>query len=292
MKNTNRDLAIFAALPVLEAAVRHNSFTKAAREFGLTQSALSRRIQGLERDLGIVLFARRGRAIALTEEGSKLAEATRASLGLIETARHELGGTLSGTVRVGILPSLGSCWLTPRLADFCEQHPEIRLRIETIDADFRDGHKDPVTWDPSVLDVVITRGHGGWRSLTVTKLFDEVMIAVRSPTSQSRVKLGHSTRTGAWQAYLDKHSSNLGLAPASLVFEHFQMIVEAARAGAGVGLVPMPLISSDLALKRLTSCGNPVPSGAAYFALSSERIRSRPSTAAFIQWVKKEACSA
>lgn len=289
MKKPDRDLAIFAALPVLEATVRHNSFTKAAREFGLTQSALSRRIQGLERDLGIVLFARRGRSIALTEEGVKLAEATRASLSLIETARHDLGGTLSGTVRVGVLPSLGSCWLTPRLTGFCEQHPEILLRIETIDADFREGHKDPVTWDPSMLDVVITRGHGGWRSLTAAKLFDEVMIAVRSPASQSRVKLGHSTRTGAWQAYLDKNSTNLDLTPASLIFEHFQMIVEAARAGAGIGLVPMSLISSDLALERLIPCGEPVPSGAAYYALSSERTANRPSTAAFIRWVKKEA---
>lgn len=256
------------------------------------ESALSGRIQGLERDLGIVLFARRGRSIALTEEGAKLAKATRASVSLIETTRHDLGGVLSGTVRVGVVPSLGSCWLTPRLANFCEQHPEIRLRVETIDADFREGHKYPVTWDPSMLDVVITRGHGGWRSLTATKLFDEVMIAVQSPDSNSRVKLGHSTRTGAWQAYLDEISTDLALEPASLVFEHFQMIVEAARAGAGVGLVPMALISSDLALKRLVPCGKPVPSGTAYYVLSSERSTSRPSTTAFIQWVKEAAGNA
>jgi hypothetical protein len=77
MQNDSRKLAIFGALPVLEAAVRHNSFTKAAREFGLTQSALSRRIQGLERDLGVVLFARRGRSITLTEDGARIAGIAR-----------------------------------------------------------------------------------------------------------------------------------------------------------------------------------------------------------------------
>lgn len=286
MQPTNRDLAIFAALPVLEAAVRHNSFTKAAREFGLTQSALSRRIQGLERDLGVVLFARRGRSIKITEEGARLAEAARASLNLIEMARHDLGGVLNGTVRVGVLPSIGTCWLTPHLSDFCAKHPEIQLRVETIDADFREGHKDPVTWDPSIMDVVITRGHGGWRSLIAAKLFDEVMIGVQSPSSQSRVKLGHSTRTGAWQAYLAAASVKFEPAPASLIFEHFHMIAEAARNGAGIGLVPLPFVSSDLATKRLVAFGDPVPSGAAYYILSSDRSASRPSTTAFVNWVK------
>jgi LysR family glycine cleavage system transcriptional activator len=290
MQTTNRDLAIFAALPVLEAAVRHNSFTKAAREFGLTQSALSRRIQGLERDLGIVLFARRGRSITLTEEGARLAEATQASLNLIETARHDLGSVLSGTVRIGVLPSLGSYWLTPRLQDFCDQHPDVHLRVEVIDADFREGHKDPVTWDPSSLDVVITRGHGGWRSLIATKLFGEEMVAVRSPDTQSQKRIGHSTRTGAWQAYLDVIPIDIDPAP-TLVFEHFHMIIEAARAGAGIGLVPLPLVSSYLRKGDLITCGKSVPSGASYYSLASARSANRPSTAAFIKWLEGAAAT-
>lgn len=289
MKKPNRALAIFAALPVLEAAARHNSFTRAAREFGLTQSALSRRIQSLENDLGVVLFARRGRAILLTQEGARLAEAARGSLDLIEAARHDLGATLSGTIRIGALPSLGSCWLTPRLRSFHEKFPDIQLRIETIDADFLEGHKDPVTWDPSSLDIVITRGFGGWRSLTITKLMDENMVPVKAAGSTTLARLGHSTRSGAWDAYAQAHPPASSFAAPTLVFEHFNMIVEAARAGLGVGLVPSVLVADDLSNGQLETCGPPSPTGAGYYALCSERVAKRPATMAFIDWLRNEA---
>ncbi|SNR54201.1 LysR family transcriptional regulator [Puniceibacterium sediminis] len=289
MKNANRDLAIFAALPVLEAAVRHNSFTRAAREFGLTQSALSRRIQGLERDLGLVLFARRGRSITITHEGAKLAKAARASLDLIESARHDLGNEATGTVRVGILPSLGGFWLAPRLPDFCAKFPNVSLRVVNIDAEFQDGHKDPITWDPSSLDIVVTRGHGGWQSLTAKRLTQEYMIAVKRPDTPTNTKLGHSTRSGAWKAYIDASPQELQFAPPAVVFEHFYMIIEAARAGAGVALVPNILVSQDLSSGRLEACGPAQSTGASYYAVFSDRSAHRPSSAAFIEWLQKDA---
>jgi LysR family glycine cleavage system transcriptional activator len=285
MQNDNRKLAIFGALPVLEAAVRHNSFTKAAREFGLTQSALSRRIQGLERDLGVVLFARRGRSITLTEDGARLADVARASLELLENAQHQSDASLSGTLTVGVLPSLASCWLIPRLSAFCANHPDLQVRIETIEADFRDDHKDPVTWDPSSLDVVVTRGRGGWRSLVATRLFDEAMIAVRSPEFDAQVRLGHSTRTGAWQAYIDKTGIEINLSRPALVFEHYFMVREAVRAGNGIGLLPSVIVEGDLKTGELIACGPPASSGAGYYALSTDRNAKRPTTAAFVNWL-------
>lgn len=286
MQNAKKDSAIFAALPVLEAVVRQGSFTHAAREFGLTQSAVSRRIQGLESDLGIALFTRRGRSIAITDEGLKLAQAARASFDLIEAARHDLGREAIGTVRVGVLPSLGSCWLTPRLPDFCEKFPSVSLRIENIDADFREVHKDPVTWDPSILDVVITRGFGGWRSLASAKLANEFMVPVRSQSASTTIKLGHSSRSGAWKAYTDAVTMDIDLKPAALVFEHFHMIIEAARSGAGVALVPDIFVSRDLDVGRLAACGPVQSTGASYYAVFSDRSARRPSSAAFIEWLK------
>lgn len=285
MQSDSRTLAIFGALPVLEAAVRHNSFTKAAREFGLSQSALSRRIQGLERDLGVVIFARRGRSITLTEAGARIADAARASLDLVETAQYQPDASLSGTLTVGVLPSLASCWLIPRLSAFRAEHPDLQVRIETIDADFRDDHKDPVTWDPSSLDVVVTRGRGGWRSLVATKLFDEVMIAVKSVAPDADVRLGHSTRTGAWQAYIDETGVQIDLSRPALVFEHYFMVREAARAGNGVGLLPSILVENDLKMGELIGCGPPALSGASYYALSADRSAKRTTTKAFVHWL-------
>jgi len=285
MQNDNRKLAIFGALPVLEAAVRHNSFTKAAREFGLTQSALSRRIQGLERDLGVVLFARRGRSITLTEEGARLADVARASLELLENAQHQSDAGLNGILTVGVLPSFASCWLIPRLSAFCVNHPDLQGRVETIEADFREDHKDPVTWDPSSLDVIVTRGRGGWRSLVATKLFDEAMIAVRSPKSDAQMRLGHSTRTGAWQAYIDETGVDIDLGRPALVFEHYFMVREAVLAGNGVGLLPSVFVDADLKKGKLVACGPPAPSGAGYYAVSTGRNVKRPSIAAFLIWL-------
>ena len=285
MQSDSRTLAIFGALPVLEAAVRHNSFTKAAREFGLSQSALSRRIQGLERDLGVVIFARRGRSITLTEAGARIADAARASLDLVETAQYQPDASLSGTLTVGVLPSLASCWLIPRLSAFRAEHPDLQVRIETIDADFRDDHKDPVTWDPSSLDVVVTRGRGGWRSLVATKLFDEVMIAVKSVAPDADVRLGHSTRTGAWQAYIDETGVQIDLSRPALVFEHYFMVREAARAGNGVGLLPSILVENDLKMGELIGCGPPALSGASYYAISADRSAKRTTTKAFVHWL-------
>lgn len=283
-REQDRNLAIFAALPVLEAAARHGSFTRAAREFGLTQGALSRRIQGLERDLGLALFARRGRTIEITEAGARLAEAARASQELIEAVRHDLGDTARGLVRIGVLPSLGSCWLAPRLADFQHRHPDIALNVTTIDADFRDGHKDPVTWDPSAIDLAITRGHGGWRTLEAVKIADEAMVPVRAPRSKATVRLVHSTRTGAWADY-DGGSTVTGeRAPATLSFEHFYMLIEAARAGAGIALLPDLFVSADLTSGRLEACGPARPSGARYYLLGSTRAIHRPAVSAFIRW--------
>lgn len=286
MQKSNRDLAIFAALPVLEAAVRQKSFTRAAREFGLTQSAFSRRIQALEKDLGIILFARRGRAIKITDEGARLAEAARAALDLIEAARHDLGQDTSGTVRIGILPSLGSCWLAPRLSQFCEVFPSLSVRVEAIDADFRENHKDPVTWDPSVLDVVITRGHGGWRSLNVTKLSAERMVPVRRRGTSTTQKVGHSSRSGAWKTYSDKAPKSVDFSGPSIVFEHFNMIIEAVRAGAGVALLPDILVSQDLSDGLLEACGPPQCTGAGYFVVTSDRSAQRASCIALVEWLQ------
>lgn len=199
--------------------------------------------------------------------------------------RDEHAASLSGTLTVGVLPSLASCWLIPRLSTFCADHPDLQVRIETIDADFRDDHKDPVTWDPSSLDVAVTRGRGGWRSLVATKLFDEAMIAVRSPEFDAQVRLGHSTRTGAWQAYIDETGVEINLSRPGLVFEHYFMVREAVRVGNGVGLLPSILVEGDLKTGELIACGPPASSGAGYYTLSTDRNAKRPTTAAFVNWL-------
>lgn len=299
------DAHVLSALPIFDAVVRLGSFTRAGTELGLTQSAVSRRIQTLETLLGVVLFSRRGRSLKITEDGLRLGEAASEALTLIEKTRQALGGPISGAIRIGVMNSLGALWLAPKLGKFVESNPDVSITVTTIDSDFSASHKDPVTWDPSALDIVLTWGFGGWRALVARPFYQEEMVPVCSPSFHDKylmeqpedifraTRLIHTTRAGAWGAYAT--ALGISLPPlfievqGSLSFEHFFMIREAAIAGAGIGLFPKLLVEEDLRLRRLVACAPAVRSGAHYAIVASEAALNRPAVAAIANWIEEEA---
>jgi LysR family glycine cleavage system transcriptional activator len=120
-----------AALRGFESAARHLSFTQAAAELHLTQSAVSRQVAALESDVGHRLFVRKTRALVLTPAGERLARSTRQALNTVDRAVDEIRGH-AGSPRVAITtyPSFASLWLVPRLAAFQRDHPNIEIRID------------------------------------------------------------------------------------------------------------------------------------------------------------------
>jgi LysR family glycine cleavage system transcriptional activator len=120
-----------ASLRGFESAARHLSFTQAAEELHLTQSAVSRQVAALESDVGHRLFVRKTRALALTPAGERLAKSTRQALSAVDRAVDEIRGQ-AGSPRVVVTtyPSFASLWLVPRLATFQRLHPEIEIRID------------------------------------------------------------------------------------------------------------------------------------------------------------------
>ncbi len=306
MQNTPQrgsDSLILAALPAIEAAARLGSFTRAAQELGLTQGAVSRRIQSLESHLGVALFTRQGRAVKITTDGLRLAETATAILRQIETTRLELSGSLTGSLRIGVLPSLGGLWLAPRLQAFTQLHPGLSVSVSTVDADFSAAHKDPVNWDPSLLDIVLTWGHGGWAPLTAKTLFREEMIAVCSPDFKTghaieaaadlwtAPRLAHTTRPNAWDAYAE--ARNIAVAPghtsaghaSQLAFDHFYMIREGALAGSGSALLPTFLVAKDVTGGLLVQTGPTWGTGAQYAAVGTSTAFGRPAAKAFLDWL-------
>ncbi len=296
-QSRSTDALVLSALPAIEAAARLGSFTRAAQELGLTQGAVSRRIQSLEAQLGVVLFVRRGRAVKITTDGVRLAEAASEIIRRIESTRLELSGALTGTLRIGVLPSLGSHWLAPRLQGFAERHPALTLAVSTVDADFSAAHKDPVNWDPSLLDVVLTWGYGGWSSLTARVLFQEEMVPVCSPAFQAQhgidatedlwrtPRLAHSTRPNAWAAFAEAQRV-AAPQPPQMAFDHFFMIREAVLAGSGSALLPGFLVEEDLTRGELVQLAPAWASGAHYAAVGSSTAFSRPAATAFLDWLK------
>ncbi|TBR42513.1 LysR family transcriptional regulator [Marinomonas agarivorans] len=123
------------SLPVFETVARLNSFSKAATELNVTQSAVSHTIKSLEDYLGERLFIRQGRQLILTDEGQAYLESISASLLQIEQATNQLKGQHNGRFRLAIYSSFAVYWLIPRLTDFQRQHPQTDVSIEMMHLD-------------------------------------------------------------------------------------------------------------------------------------------------------------
>ncbi|HWJ87108.1 MAG TPA: LysR substrate-binding domain-containing protein [Pelagibacterium sp.] len=290
---------ILAALPVFDACIRAGSFTRAAQRLDVTQSAVTRRIQALEADLGVALFRREGRALKPTEDGMALWTYAVETLNDLDVATAGLGLGSEGVLRVGVLPSLGALWLIPRLDGFLAANSGTSVEMVTIDADFGTERKDPITWDPAALDVVVTWGRGGWKPLAAHRLFDETMHVVASPGLIERhgldgpaalaraPRLVHTTRPRAWADWAHKLGLAIDMADArTLSFEHFFMVLEAARAGLGVALLPGFLIGSDLASGALVPIpGSQWRTGASYWCVANPPARITPRAQAFVRFL-------
>jgi DNA-binding transcriptional LysR family regulator len=120
------------ALPVFEAVARTLSFSAAAEELHVTQSAVSHQIRQLEDDLGETLFERGGRRVALTEQGERYLEAIAPALAQIERASEQLRGVSDSRIRLAVPSSFAVSWLIPRLPHLQRQHPELDLDLEML----------------------------------------------------------------------------------------------------------------------------------------------------------------
>ena len=143
---TRQDLPRLELLRSFDAAARTLSFTHAAQELFLTQSAVSRQIQQMEAGLGVDLFERRHRALALTQAGRTMQRAVADCLERLRDATAQVRiGTLARTVAVTTTPGFASLWLIPRLVRFTAKHPEVDVRVSaTLDVqDLERNQLDP-----------------------------------------------------------------------------------------------------------------------------------------------------
>src|SRR2546429_451191 len=158
-----------------EAAARHLSFTKAGAELYRTQSAVSRQIKELEEQLGVTLFQRRHRALALTEPGHQLYAAAAQVLATMRSATERLRRQ-SGRRRplsVTTTNSFAALWLIPRLAGFTRAHPGVDVRI-TAETRVQDLERDG-------LDLAIRHGPASLAGPNAVRLFGERVFPVCSP---------------------------------------------------------------------------------------------------------------
>jgi LysR family glycine cleavage system transcriptional activator len=234
---------------VLEAAARHQNYTRTADELHLTHSAVSHQIHALETTLGVRLFERVGRQMRATESGSQLALDVRATLDALAAAVERVRGVDSAnSITVSVLPSFAAAWLVARLGGFLERHPQIELRLEstTALADFRnDG-----------VDVAIRYGIGNWDGLECVKLFDDEVFPtlspklrrsarVRTPADLARVPLLR-IRNQSWVPWFAAAGVNQTEPRRGPVFNDSELALQAAIQGQGVVLARGSLAAAKL----------------------------------------------
>ena len=280
-------------LRAFEAAARHLSFTQAASELNVTQTAISHQIRRLEEELGIRLFIRKNRALALTPEASEYLPGIRAAFNDLRLATDRLLSKDDDKVlTISTLASLAAKWLLPRLASFQEAHPDIDVRITTSTGliDFRNGD----------VDAAIRYGRGHWPGLRAAWLMADEMFPVcspalltgkrplRSPEDLRDHVLLHNTNNGDdWRLWL----TAAGLPPdiskqPGITFDLILMTVQAAIDGMGVAMGRTTYVKDDIARSRLVVPFEiALPADAGFYLVSPEGAPDSPKLRAFRQWL-------
>lgn len=291
-----RKIPSLHALACFDAAARHESYTRAAQELSLTQSAVSRQVAALEAYVGHALFRRTRHGVALTERGADYAQRIAPRLQALErdTLEAMSGHGAAQSVTLAAVPTFATRWLIPRLPQLRRQHPTLEIHIET--------RTRPFLFSDSGCDAALFAGTPQqmqqWAGTQCTLLMEEQMLPVCAPGLLHRGQpcaaaalarlplLQQSTRPQAWSDWFRAVGVDAPLALAGPRYELFSMAVAAAVHGLGVALVPRLLVEEELLRGELCNACSQLPAGErAYYLVLPERAEARPALTLLRQWL-------
>ncbi len=288
-------LPSLSALRAFEAAARHLSMTLAAHELNVTPGAVSLQIRDLEASLGVQLFERKTRALALTLEGADYFTTMRSAFRQMRDATAALTARARGSVlNVTCTAGFATYWLVPRLSRFEALHPEIDVRISASHRvlDFqRDG-----------IDLAIRHGLGGYDGLVSERLLDDELLPVcipkiaadlgdnPSPDALADLQLIHDVYRVDWQLWLEAAGATGVDAARGPIFMHGNGAYDAMKAGLGVALMRRSFVEAELREGTIVA---PFPMGVAsrlaFHLVYPGTALERPAVAAFRRWLILEA---
>ena len=279
-------------LRAFEAAARHMSFTLAASELNVTQTAISHQIRRLEEELGVRLFIRQNRTLSLTPEAREYLPGIRAAFNDLRLATDRLLRKDDDHVlTVSTLASLGAKWLLPRISDFQEKHPGIDVRI-TTSTSLVDFQRDNV-------DAAIRYGRGQWPGVRAAWLMRDELFPVCSPSLLRGDKplrtphdlkdhvLLHTNSGDDWRLWLTAAglSTSISKQP-GITFDMIFMTIQAAIDGIGVAMGRTSYVRDDITKGRLVVPFKiALPADAGFYLVSPEGRRDAPKLTAFRQWM-------
>jgi LysR family glycine cleavage system transcriptional activator len=288
-----------SALRALEAAARHLSYTRAAEELFVTQSAISHQIRHAEELWGLKLFEKRGRRIVLTEAGHALVPVIRDFIRRITLTLEDLGekNDSPSALRVTLLQSFAFKWLVHRLGHFNQDYPEIDVWISTSD--------ELVDFDSENADVGIRLGYGHWNKLFEELLLTEYVFPVCSPRFLKQHPVPEKPtdlcdlpllRRSAidicprWRDWFRDAGVVVKKMPKGTKFPQTSLAIQAAIDGQGVALARSAHVLDDLNAGRLVRLFPEVlsKSSVSYFFVCVPGRETEPQIAAFREWLLRE----
>lgn len=286
------------SLVAFECAARHESFSRAAEELHLTQSAVSRQIRALEEVVGVALFERVRQRVVLSEAGRTYLDDVRRSLGDLGDATHRVMGYAGtrGVLELAVLPTFGARWLVPRLARFLAEHPDVTVNLAA--------RIEPFDFGLEPFDAAIHVGQPVWAGGVLEHLMDEVVVPVArpdwlagrglsTPADLAGLPIVHqSTRPSAWAEWFASVGVTTEAAWRGPRFDQFTMVAEAAASGLGAALVPRFLIEEELASGRLVVLfPATLATHSAYYVVHPAAKGRSALLRAFEEWIVAEARS-
>jgi DNA-binding transcriptional LysR family regulator len=292
-----RKIPSTAALVAFESAARHQSFTKAAEELSLTQSAICRQIGGLESFLNVELFRRSRRGVVLTEAGIAYARKVAAQLDAVERDTLALMGNRGTTsIELAVVPTFGTQWLLPRLRAFQQLHPEVTVHLTN--------RTRPFLFADTHFDAAIYYGDAEWSGTQAHFLMHEHLLPVCSPAllgdapvNAERIAalplLQQTTRPYAWRQWFAAQGMSVARDMTGTRLELFSMLAQAAQHEMGVALIPPFLIQRELKDGSLViALDRSVPNNdRAYYLMVPERKAESSALKAFRDWLLAQAAS-
>lgn len=284
-----RDMPPLAALRAFSAFAETGNVVKAGESLNVTHAAISQHLRALERDLGVALFDRSGRALELTPEGRRLADALAAGFsGILGAVRELTGRDAARPVLISATPSFAANWLMPRLSAFRLAHPEVNLTIDPTPA--------LAELKPGGIDIALRYGRGNWPGLDCTRLMASRIVVVGAPALVSRhriaepgdlVNLPWLEELGTTEATTWLRRNGVRAADArNRVEVPGNLVLDGARDGQGVAVTTRLFVEADVAAGRLVILFEDTDDLSGYHLVTLPGVL-RPGARTFASWLKR-----
>jgi DNA-binding transcriptional LysR family regulator len=280
-------------LRAFEASARTGSFSAAAEALNLTHGAVSRQVAKLERWLGLRVFLRQARGVALTPEGQRLLQRTQEAFSLIaDTADRWSEQRGAAVVRFSATPSVCSLWLMPRWQQLESGDPLLRIVLQV-------DHRR-VDLEEEGIDLAIRCGRGGAPGRVSVQLFEEWCYPIASPELARAIGEGepqrllgqpliHDSDAAGWRAWFAAHGLDYRPRPQDRRFEDYNLVLDAAACGLGVALARPPLAQAQVEAGRVAMVDAGLALNPVSYWLDRPLGQPRPAAVALARRIAAEA---